>query len=86
MPDVPCETQQPPDLRTKIQAPPQQQKVDHSRVPGSRYEAAARKDLLAMLNEQARMLGTPLRVRGIGPTVTLNSKPLAQADGRIKAR
>jgi ABC-type transporter Mla subunit MlaD len=86
MPNVPCETQQPPDLRTKIQAPPQQQKVDHSRVPGSRYEAAARKDLLAMLGEQARMLGTPLRVRGIGPTVTLDAKPPAAVGGKAKAR
>jgi ABC-type transporter Mla subunit MlaD len=85
-PNVPCETQQRPDLRVQPGAPPAQQRVDHSRVPGSALEARARADLLAMIGEQARMLGTPLRVEGLGRTVTLNAKPksLAAVSGRAR--
>jgi phospholipid/cholesterol/gamma-HCH transport system substrate-binding protein len=78
MPDVACETQAPPDLRTRVQAAPTQQKVDHSRFAGTEMEARARKDLLRILGEQAERLGTPLRVKGLGPTVTLR--------GTVKAR
>jgi ABC-type transporter Mla subunit MlaD len=73
MPTVPCETQERPDLRTKVQAPPEQRAVDHSNFkPGTPLFEAGRADLLRMLSEQAERLGTPLRVQGVGDTVTLN--------------
>ena len=72
MPLVPCETQQRPDLRTKVQAPPAQQKVDHSHFAGTKLEARARKAVLEMFGDQARTLGMSLRVKGLGSTVTLS--------------
>jgi phospholipid/cholesterol/gamma-HCH transport system substrate-binding protein len=72
MPNVPCETQERPDLRTKVQAPPAQQKVDHSRFAGSKLEARAREAVLDMFADQARTRGMSLRVKGLGKTVTLS--------------
>jgi phospholipid/cholesterol/gamma-HCH transport system substrate-binding protein len=71
MPLVPCETQERPDLRTKVQAPPAQQKVDHSRFAGTELEARARKAVLDIFRDQAQTLGMPVRVKGLGSTVTL---------------
>jgi phospholipid/cholesterol/gamma-HCH transport system substrate-binding protein len=93
MPNVPCETQSPPDLRARIQAPPAQQQVSHARFRGSPLEARARADLLAMLGEQAQRLGKPLRVLGLGKPVTLNAQApaaeagkLAKVEGTARAR
>jgi phospholipid/cholesterol/gamma-HCH transport system substrate-binding protein len=80
-PDVPCETQERPDLRVKVQAPPAQQKVDHSRFAGSRLEARAREDLLELLERQSRQLGIPLLVKGLGKTVAFDGKPPAALKG-----
>ncbi|HVE69047.1 MAG TPA: MlaD family protein [Solirubrobacteraceae bacterium] len=83
MPNVPCETQERPDLRTRVQAPPEQRAVDHSRFkPGTPLFEKGRADLLRMLSEQAELRGTPLRVQGVGETVTLDPAKVAERTGR----
>jgi phospholipid/cholesterol/gamma-HCH transport system substrate-binding protein len=86
--DVPCETQERPDLSTKVQAPPAQQQVDHSKFAASPLYDRARKDLLGMIEEQAKMLGTPIQVQGLGEALTLNGAPkgLAKVRGKARAR
>ena len=74
MPNVPCETQERPDLRTRVQQPPQQDQVDHSRVPGSKLEARARADLVRMLREHVERTGVPLRLKGVGKLVTVRPR------------
>jgi len=78
MPNVPCETQERPDLRTRVQQPPQQDQVDHSHFRGSKLEARSRKALLELVEQQSKQLGMPLRVRGVGETVTFDP-------GKVKA-
>ncbi len=76
MPNVPCETQEPPDLRTNVQQPPSQEKVDHSRVPGSKLEARARAGLVRIIREHVDRTGTPMRMTGVGKTVTIKPRAL----------
>jgi phospholipid/cholesterol/gamma-HCH transport system substrate-binding protein len=92
MPNVPCETQERPDLRTKVQAPPAAQKVDHSHFAGTKLYERSREALLDLLEGQANVLGGKLRVEGLDKTVTLGGakktaeERLRAASGEVKAR
>jgi phospholipid/cholesterol/gamma-HCH transport system substrate-binding protein len=87
MPSVPCETQQPPDLRTRVQAPPAMQAVNHNSPAARALYAKSRRHLLAMIEEQARRLGVPIRVRGLGDAVTVGrgQRKLEQVSGAVNA-
>ena len=94
MPNVPCETQEPADLRTRVQAPPPLQPVNHSNFRGSELEARARADLVRMLREHVERTGRPLRMTGLGDAVTLHPQTITAAEknwqagiaGEVKAR
>jgi hypothetical protein len=61
-PDVPCETQSPPDLRSKPAAPPKAIRVNHD-APGA---AAA---VTRELGRAVRWLRRSLREQGLAPRV-----------------
>ena len=72
-PEVPCETQERPDLRTKIQAPPQQVRINQN-APG----AAARR---AKATEKLMdWMGRELKASGLDDEYELSDKPLTAAE------
>ncbi len=60
--DVPCETQQPPDLRTKVQAAPQATEVDYTLPAVQAALAAARDRATKWLREEVEQIGVDLPV------------------------
>ena len=67
--DVPCETQEGPDMRTRVQAPPQQIRIDQN-APGA-AERRARAEKAAL-----RWMRTQMKVTGWDKQLTLSDKPL----------
>ena len=60
--DVPCETQQPPDLRTTPDAPPQAIKINHRSVPAE-VVAAQREKAVEWLRSEIKARGlTDLKI------------------------
>jgi hypothetical protein len=83
MPNAPCENQERPDLRTRVQAAPAAQQVNHSNFkPGNELYDRSRAALLDILGEQAKRMGTSLKVTGLGEVVTLPGSPKALRDER----
>jgi phospholipid/cholesterol/gamma-HCH transport system substrate-binding protein len=68
-PNVPCETQEPPDLRTQVQAPPAARSVNHNSPPAQELYQRSYQALVEMIDQQARQMGTPIDVSGPGPRV-----------------
>jgi virulence factor Mce-like protein len=64
-PDVPCETQEPPDLRTRVQPPPPAQKVNHDSPAARARYLADRKRLRQTIEDQARQLDTKITLTGL---------------------
>ena len=56
-PTTPCETQQPPDLRTKVQAPPEAIRIDQDAPGAAVRRAAAEKAALAWMRDQLKATG-----------------------------
>jgi virulence factor Mce-like protein len=78
-PEVPCETQERPDLRTKIQAPPQQIRIDQNAPGSAERRAAANKKLMTWMKRE-------LKRSGLDKTYTLSKEPLTRADfPKVKA-
>jgi virulence factor Mce-like protein len=67
--DVPCETQEGPDMRTKVQAPPRQIKINQN-APGA---AERRARVHAALRE---WMGQQLEATGLDKRYTLSDQPL----------
>ncbi len=77
--DVPCETQERPDLRTKIQPPPTQVRIDHHAPGSAERRAKATRELMKWM-ERA------LKSSGLDETYTLSDEPLTAADlPKVKA-
>jgi phospholipid/cholesterol/gamma-HCH transport system substrate-binding protein len=69
--DVPCETQEPPDLRTRPQAPPQAIRVDRSSPAARAAEAEGLRRAVRWLRNRVETEGLPLEVA---------EEPLTRAD------
>jgi virulence factor Mce-like protein len=78
-PDVPCETQEPPDLRTKVQAPPRQVRINQN-APGALERRAKVNDF--MLNWMDKEL---MRSR-LGSHYELSDEPLKASEIPAVAR
>ena len=72
-PDVPCETQEPPDLRTRVQAPPKPIRVDNESPAARALETRGRVAAEKWLRLQ-------LRREGLSKTFEIVSSPLQRAD------
>ena len=68
-PNVPCETQQPPDLRTKVQPPPTAIRVDQNAPGATVRRAAAERTALDWMRGQ-------LKATGLDRSLTLSDEPL----------
>jgi virulence factor Mce-like protein len=71
--DVPCETQEAPDMRSKPQAPPQQIKINHHAPGADERRARVQKAL-------TEWMGTQLEATGLDGRYTLSDKPLTAAE------
>ena len=72
-PDVPCETQQRPDLRTKIQPPPQQIRINHNAPGAAERRAEADKKLLDFMERS-------LKSSGLDKELKLSDEPFKASD------
>jgi phospholipid/cholesterol/gamma-HCH transport system substrate-binding protein len=72
-PDVACETQEPPDLRTRIQAPPQQVRINHNAPGAAERRANAQQSLMNWMRDE--LLRSPL-----GRHYTLSEEPLKASE------
>jgi phospholipid/cholesterol/gamma-HCH transport system substrate-binding protein len=72
-PDVDCETQEPPDMRTKVQAPPRQVKINQN-APGA---AERRARVHAALKDWMR---DELKRSDLGDRYTLSDEPLKASE------
>jgi phospholipid/cholesterol/gamma-HCH transport system substrate-binding protein len=80
-PDVPCETQQPPDLRSIPKGPPQA--VDTSGAASSRREARARSVAVDLMRRQLRLQGRNTKVLD-RPVTLAEIRKLAARNGLTK--
>ena len=68
-PTVPCETQQPPDLRTRVQAPPPGIRIAQNAPGVAARRAAAQKAAMDWMRDQ-------LKATGLDRSLTLSDQPL----------
>ena len=68
-PTVPCETQEGPDMRTKVQAPPQQIRIDQNAPGATARRAKATEIALDWMRDQMKLVGWDKQL-------TLSDKPL----------
>jgi phospholipid/cholesterol/gamma-HCH transport system substrate-binding protein len=72
-PDVPCETQERPDLRTKIQAPPQQIRINQNAPGAAERRAEATKKLMDWMERD-------LKATGLDKKYELSDEPLKRSE------
>jgi ABC-type transporter Mla subunit MlaD len=72
-PQTPCETQEPPDMRTKIQAPPQQIRIDQDAPGAAARRVTARNEIFGWMRDQMKLVGWDKKL-------TLSRDPLSLAD------
>ena len=72
-PDVPCETQEPPDLRTIVQAPPQQIKINQHAPGADARRARVQKALMAWMRDE-------LKRSPLGDHYKLSDEPLKASE------
>ena len=72
-PDVPCETQQAPDLRTYVQEPPQQIKINHNAPGAAERRARVNESLMKWMRDEL------MRSR-LGDHYTLSDEPLKASE------
>ncbi|HEX8085916.1 MAG TPA: MlaD family protein [Solirubrobacteraceae bacterium] len=71
--DVPCETQEPPDMRTRIQAPPQQIKINQHAPGADARRARVTKSLMGWMRDE-------LKRSSLGERYTLSDEPLTASE------
>ncbi len=71
--DVPCETQEPPDMRSKAQAPPRQVKINQHAPGADERRARVQKALM-------EWMGTQLEATGLDRRYTLSDTPLKASE------
>ncbi|MDQ3742369.1 MAG: MlaD family protein [Actinomycetota bacterium] len=72
-PDVPCETQEVPDMRTRIQAPPRQIKINQNAPGAAERRARVQKALMEWMGQQ-------LDATEMGDKYKLSKEPLTAAE------
>jgi phospholipid/cholesterol/gamma-HCH transport system substrate-binding protein len=72
-PDVPCETQEPPDMRTQIQPPPRQIRINQHAPGADERRARVHKALMEWMRNE-------LKRSDLGRQYTLSDKPLTAAE------
>ena len=72
-PDVPCETQERPDLRTKIQAPPPQIRINQNAPGSAERRAEATKKLMDWMERD-------LKATGLDKKYELSDEPLKASE------
>jgi hypothetical protein len=72
-PDVPCETQEPPDLRTQAGPAPRQIRIDQNAPGAAARRAKARADLFGWMRDQMKLVGWDKKL-------TLSHEPFRLAD------
>jgi len=81
-PDVPCETQEPPDLRSTPQAPPQARKVNQTSPAALKRRAQAQQEAGLWLTGELKRRGIKGSVAGVKlPKVAPAPAPPARAEG-----
>jgi hypothetical protein len=78
-PDVPCETQEPPDMRTRVQAPPQQIKVNQHAPGADARRARVQSALMDWMRDE-------LKRSALGDHYTLSDEPLKASEIPAVAR
>jgi len=72
-PDVPCETQEPPDLRTKVAPAPQQIRIKQNAPGAAKRRAKAEKVVLDWMRDQMKLVGWDKRLK-------LSEEPLKDSE------
>ena len=72
-PDVPCETQEKPDLRTRVQDPPQQIRINQNAPGADARRAMATKKLMSWMERE-------LKAAGLDKKYELSDEPLTASE------